>query len=94
MRIDLNADLGEGVTDDEGLLKVVTSANLACGFHAGDETTMRPRTAGFPQAPVETVWRTMSGCGVSGWICGQHGAGEKYFVPTLELPLCRNGRGA
>jgi UPF0271 protein len=41
MRIDLNADLGEGVTDDEGLLGVVTSANLACGFHAGDEATMR-----------------------------------------------------
>ncbi len=40
-RIDLNADLGEGVTDDEGLLAVVTSANLACGFHAGDEATMR-----------------------------------------------------
>jgi UPF0271 protein len=41
MRIDLNADLGEGVTDDEGLLTVVTSANLACGFHAGDEQTMQ-----------------------------------------------------
>jgi len=41
MRIDLNADLGEGVTDDEGLLRVVTSANLACGYHAGDEDTMR-----------------------------------------------------
>jgi UPF0271 protein len=39
--IDLNADLGEGVTDDEGLLSVVTSANVACGFHAGDEATMR-----------------------------------------------------
>ena len=41
LHIDLNADLGEGVTDDEGLLRVVTSANLACGFHAGDEATMR-----------------------------------------------------
>jgi len=40
-RIDLNADLGEGVTDDTGLLAVVTSANVACGFHAGDETVMR-----------------------------------------------------
>lgn len=40
-RIDLNADLGEGVTDDPGLLEVVTSANLACGFHAGDRETMR-----------------------------------------------------
>jgi UPF0271 protein len=40
-RIDLNADLGEGVTDDAGLLEVVTSANVACGFHAGDAEVMR-----------------------------------------------------
>jgi len=44
--IDLNADLGEGfgrwlLTDDEALLSVVTSANVACGFHAGDPVTMR-----------------------------------------------------
>ena len=39
--IDLNADVGEGVTGDEALLDVVTSANIACGFHAGDEETMR-----------------------------------------------------
>lgn len=44
--IDLNADLGEGfgrwrLTDDEQLLSVVTSANVACGFHAGDAVTMR-----------------------------------------------------
>ncbi|MFF0688564.1 LamB/YcsF family protein [Streptomyces albogriseolus] len=44
--IDLNADLGEGfghwrLTDDERLLSVVTSANVACGFHAGDAPTMR-----------------------------------------------------
>ena len=39
--VDLNADLGEGVTDDTGLLAVVTSANVACGFHAGDDETMR-----------------------------------------------------
>jgi len=38
--IDLNADLGEGVTDDAALLDVVTSANVACGFHAGDERVM------------------------------------------------------
>ncbi len=43
--MDLNADLGEvadGVpTDDAGLVEVVTSANVACGFHSGDATTMR-----------------------------------------------------
>ena len=41
LRIDLNADLGEGITDDAGLLAVVTSANVACGYHAGDVETMR-----------------------------------------------------
>jgi UPF0271 protein len=44
--IDLNADLGEGfgrwkLGDDEALLDIVTSANMACGFHAGDPSTMR-----------------------------------------------------
>ena len=44
-RIDLNADLGESfgvytLGDDPALLRVVTSANIACGFHAGDPSTM------------------------------------------------------
>src|SRR3712207_3586153 len=39
--VDLNADLGEEVTDDAALLAVVTSANVACGFHAGTEQGMR-----------------------------------------------------
>jgi UPF0271 protein len=39
--IDLNADLGEEVTDDAALLAVVTSANVACGYHAGTPATMR-----------------------------------------------------
>jgi len=46
MRIDLNSDLGEGfgvwrLGDDEALLDIVTSANVACGFHAGDPDTLR-----------------------------------------------------
>ena len=45
MRIDLNADLGEGygaytLGDDAALLDIVTSANVACGFHAGDPAIM------------------------------------------------------
>ncbi|MEY7974061.1 LamB/YcsF family protein [Saccharomonospora xinjiangensis] len=44
--IDLNSDLGEGfgawpLGDDEALLDVVTSANIACGFHAGDPSVLR-----------------------------------------------------
>lgn len=38
--VDLNADLGEEVTDDAALLEVVTSANVACGYHAGDVAIM------------------------------------------------------
>jgi UPF0271 protein len=46
MHIDLNADVGEGfgiwdLGDDDGMLRVVSSANVACGFHAGDPATMR-----------------------------------------------------
>src|SRR3954451_11259940 len=45
MRIDLNADLGEGfgpwtMGDDDALLGIVSSANVACGFHAGDPVVM------------------------------------------------------
>jgi 5-oxoprolinase (ATP-hydrolysing) subunit A len=39
--VDLNADLGEGAGHDDELLALVTSANIACGFHAGDADTMR-----------------------------------------------------
>jgi 5-oxoprolinase (ATP-hydrolysing) subunit A len=43
--VDLNSDIGEGfgawkLGDDAALLSVVTSANVACGFHAGDPSTM------------------------------------------------------
>ncbi len=40
MKIDLNADLGEGSPLEQALLPFVTSANIACGFHAGDAATM------------------------------------------------------
>jgi len=40
MKIDLNADLGEGGDSDRALLQLVSSANIACGFHAGDAQTM------------------------------------------------------
>lgn len=40
LRVDLNADLGEGTGHDRELLKLVSSASIACGFHAGDADTM------------------------------------------------------
>jgi UPF0271 protein len=42
--VDLNADVGEGF-DDLPLLDVITSANVACGFHAGGEAVARPLCA-------------------------------------------------
>lgn len=41
LRIDLNCDLGEGAGQDTELMPLITSANIACGAHAGDVTTMR-----------------------------------------------------
>lgn len=51
MHIDLNSDVGESfgrweLGDDEAILRTVTSANVACGFHAGDPTTIA-RTCGW-----------------------------------------------
>ena len=40
LSVDLNADLGEGAATEAELLGLVTSANIACGFHAGSPTSM------------------------------------------------------
>ncbi|MDF3280959.1 5-oxoprolinase subunit PxpA [Gordonia sp. N1V] len=44
--VDLNADLGEGGGDDEAMLAIVTSANVACGFHAGTPAELRATCRG------------------------------------------------
>ena len=45
MKVDLNSDMGEGfgpwkMGDDDAILDIVTSANVACGWHAGDPNIM------------------------------------------------------
>ncbi|MGY5765226.1 LamB/YcsF family protein [Brachybacterium sp. DNPG3] len=55
--LDLNADLGEGwgawsMGDDEAMLDVVTTANIACGGHAGDPSTMRRAVRGAHERGV------------------------------------------
>jgi UPF0271 protein len=52
-RVDLNADLGEGFAD-EALVPWITSANVACGYHAGDPATME-RTAALCAAHSVSV---------------------------------------
>ncbi|RIV38950.1 LamB/YcsF family protein [Micromonospora radicis] len=70
--MDLNADLGEGfgvwrLGDDEALLDLVTSANVACGFHAGDPSTMRRICAAAAQRGVavgaQVGYRDLAGFG-------------------------------
>lgn len=39
--IDLNCDLGEGIGNDAAIMPYISSANIACGFHAGDEDSIR-----------------------------------------------------
>ncbi|TME27636.1 MAG: 5-oxoprolinase subunit PxpA [Chloroflexi bacterium] len=39
--VDLNSDLGEGAGTDAAIMPLITSANIACGGHAGNESTMR-----------------------------------------------------
>lgn len=71
-RIDLNADLGEGfgvwrLGDDDALLGIVSSANVACGFHAGDPTTMRRvcsrAVAGGVAIGAQVSYRDLAGFG-------------------------------
>jgi UPF0271 protein len=71
-RIDLNADLGEGfgvwrLGDDDALLGVVSSANVACGFHAGDPSTMRRvcgrAVAGGVAVGAQVSYRDLAGFG-------------------------------
>ena len=39
--IDINCDLGEGIGNDELIMPYISSANIACGYHAGNENTMK-----------------------------------------------------
>jgi UPF0271 protein len=70
--IDLNADLAEGfgvwsLTDDDALLDVITSANVACGFHAGDPATMQRVVAAAVERGVavgaQVSYRDLAGFG-------------------------------
>jgi UPF0271 protein len=70
--VDLNADLGESygrwrLGDDEALLEVVTSANVACGFHAGDPATLvrtcRAAVANGVAIGAQVGYRDLAGFG-------------------------------
>lgn len=70
--VDLNADLGEGfgvwhLTEDDALLEIVSSANVACGFHAGDPSVLRRVTASAAARGVaigaQVSYRDLAGFG-------------------------------
>ncbi|AIJ25583.1 LamB/YcsF family protein [Amycolatopsis methanolica] len=70
--VDLNADLGEGfgiwhLTEDDALLEIVSSANVACGFHAGDPSVLRRVTASAAERGVtvgaQVAYRDLAGFG-------------------------------
>ncbi len=71
-RIDLNSDVGESfgrwvLGDDEGVLEVVSSANVACGFHAGDASTLAATCASAVRHDVvigaQVGYRDLAGFG-------------------------------
>lgn len=70
--IDLNADLGEGfgvwrLGDDDAMLEIVTSANVACGFHAGDPAGLlrvcRSAAARGVRIGAQVSYRDLAGFG-------------------------------
>ena len=67
MKIDLNCDMGENIGKDEDIMPFITSANIACGFHAGDENTMRETVRLAKQYGVAVgahpSWKDMEGFG-------------------------------
>src|SRR6476620_10566990 len=72
LEIDLNSDVGESfgrwaLGDDEAMMLSVTSANVACGFHAGDPSTLRRTCALAAQAGVtvgaQVGYRDLAGFG-------------------------------
>jgi 5-oxoprolinase (ATP-hydrolysing) subunit A len=45
MTVDLNCDMGEGMPNDAAIMPFISSANIACGYHAGDEHTIKDTIA-------------------------------------------------
>lgn len=71
-RIDLNSDLGESfgawrMGDDAAMMQIVTSANVACGFHAGDPagllTTLRAAAKAGVSVGAHVGYRDLAGFG-------------------------------
>ena len=76
-RIDFNCDLGEGCGDDAAIMPWITSANIACGAHAGDNDTIR---------------ETLRLCRMHGVVAGAHpGYADREYFGRRELALPHAG---
>jgi UPF0271 protein len=71
--IDLNCDLGEGMPTDSAIIPFISSANIACGYHAGDDTIMR---------------QTITTCAMHGVTIGAHpGFADREHFGRREMKL-------
>jgi UPF0271 protein len=71
--IDINCDLGEGFPNDKALMKFISSANIACGYHAGD---------------IDTIKSTIAYCVENGVAIGAHpGFNDKANFGRTEMQL-------
>jgi UPF0271 protein len=76
--IDINADLGEGGAFDDELFPLISSANIACGYHAGDAITMR--------ASVRAALRNDVAIGAHPSLDDRAGFGRSWIdVPAADL---------
>lgn len=81
MKIDLNSDMGEGfgpyrLCDDEAMMKLVSSANIACGFHGGDPNIMGRM--------VRLAKENGVGLGAHPGLHDREGFGRREFAMTME----------
>jgi len=90
MHIDLNCDMGEGMGNDEAIMPYISSANIACGYHAGDEKTM------FETIGLAVKYGVAIGAHVSFFDKDNFGrkemqipSEELYDLVTQQLLLCR-----
>ena len=75
LRVDLNADVGEGGPDDR-LIPLVSSVNVACGFHAGDPESIR--------AAVDLAARSGAAIGAHPSLSDREGFGRRDLPVTAE----------
>jgi UPF0271 protein len=76
--MDLNADLGEGGAHDAAMITLVSSANIACGGHAGNETTMREAVSACIAAGVAFGAHP-------GYEDAEHFGRREFALPIIEV---------